>query len=246
MIYTGNHVFHYTKFESALKIIATGTLKFGSFENMNDIAEVKRDVYGAIPTETILKELANYQSISLTLDNASLRGFSIDSLWGHYAQNGNGVCLVFDKTRLEQNLSSQYKGKAMIAPISYLDDFSNAIFADGDHLKAVRHYIKKNIKDIFFTKSKDWAYEQELRIIKNKSESEEDFHYGEGALLAVILCLPKVDCYKTAPEFIVLKSLLPNTPILHYTTSLGNKELLNEDDEQTCNILGVDLKLDTK
>ena len=39
MIYTGNHLFHYTKFESALKILISGTLKFGDFKNMNDIAE---------------------------------------------------------------------------------------------------------------------------------------------------------------------------------------------------------------
>lgn len=97
MIYSGKHVFHFTKFESALRIITTKSLKFGRFENMNDIAEAKRDVYGMVSPDIILQELAKYQSISLTLDNPSRRGFKIDPLWGHYAQGGNGICLVFDK-----------------------------------------------------------------------------------------------------------------------------------------------------
>lgn len=119
MKYSGKHVFHFTKFESALRIIASRSLKFGRFENMNDIAEVKRDVYGLIPTDTISNELSNYQSISLTLDNLSHRGFYIDPLWGHYAQGGNGVCFVFDKDKLFQKVIEQFGEKAKIAPINY-------------------------------------------------------------------------------------------------------------------------------
>ena len=129
MVYSGKHVFHFTKFESALRIIATQSLKFGRFENMNDIAEVKRDVYGMITADTISKELSNYQSISLTLDKSpSHRGFYIDPLWGHYAQGGNGVCFVFDKDKLSQMIIEQFGEKAKIAPIKYLSNFSNAIY----------------------------------------------------------------------------------------------------------------------
>ena len=124
MIFTGNHLFHYTKFESALIIIETKSLKFGDFENLNDIAEVKRDIYGMIPFEIIQKELAKYQSISLTYDDASQRGFYIDPLWGHYADRGNGVCLVFDKAKLKEKLDKQFGSKAMMAPIKYLSEFS--------------------------------------------------------------------------------------------------------------------------
>ena len=40
MIYTGNHLFHYTTFESALKIIVSGVLKFGDFKNNDYLCSV--------------------------------------------------------------------------------------------------------------------------------------------------------------------------------------------------------------
>ena len=38
-----------------------------------------------------------YQQISLTMDGNRM-GFDIPAMWGHYAQNGNGVCLVLTKS----------------------------------------------------------------------------------------------------------------------------------------------------
>ena len=44
MTYNGNHLFHYTSFSSALKIIVSGKLLFGEFKNMNEISEFHREV----------------------------------------------------------------------------------------------------------------------------------------------------------------------------------------------------------
>lgn len=243
MIYSGKHVFHFTKFESALRIIATKTLKFGRFENMNDIAEVKRDVYGMVPVDIINDELSKYQSISLTLDKPSHRGFKIDPLWGHYAQGGNGVCLVFDIDKLSQNVIEQFGEKATIAKIRYSSKHSNAVSAKGDSQGAVDKYIRNNLKRIFFTKSHDWKYEQELRILIKEDEKNEKYLYWDDALIAVILCLPKVYDYKESPEFKILKSMLANIPILNYTTSIGNKMLIDENGKLVCDIPGKDLQI---
>ena len=243
MAYSEKHVFHFTKFESALRIIATKSLKFGRFENMNDIAEVKRDVYGMISADIIDNELSKYQSISLTLDKSSHRGFKIDPLWGHYAQGGNGVCLVFDIDKLSLKVIEQFSNKAKIAPINYLSDFSNAIFTEGDSQEAVEKYIEDNLEDIFFTKSLDWEYEQELRILIKEDGANEKHLYWDDALIAVVLCLPKVYDYKESPEFKILKSMLANIPVLHYTTSIGNKMLLDENGKLVCDIPGKDLQI---
>lgn len=243
MVFSGKHVFHFTKFESALRIIATQSLKFGRFENMNDIAEVKRDVYGMIPADIISNELAKYQSISLTLDQPSHRGFKIDPLWGHYAQGGNGACLVFDKDKLSQRVVEQFGEKAKIAPINYLPNSSNAVFTEGDSQEAVEKYIEDNLEDIFFTKSLDWEYEQELRILIKEDGANEKYLYWDDALIAVTLCLPKVYDYKESPEFKILKSMLANIPILNYTTSIGNKMLIDENGKLVCDIPGKDLQI---
>lgn len=40
MIFTGTHLFQYTNIETSLKIFVTGSLKYGKFEDMNNITEV--------------------------------------------------------------------------------------------------------------------------------------------------------------------------------------------------------------
>ena len=245
MIYTGNHLFHYTKFESALKIIASGSLKFGYFKNMNDIAEAYREAFGIAEDSIINKVLAEYQLICLTLDRPSRRGFAIDSLWGHYAQKGNGVCLVFDKKKLKEQLKTQFGQNTKISKIKYVSNYVGTVFTDGYTEDEVSQYVKDNIENIFFAKSNDWKYENEIRIIKTKEPDTNPLFYGD-ALMAAILCLPKIDDfkeYKKSPEFLIMKALLPGKPILRYTTRLGNKELLDEDGEKTCSIIGVDWQL---
>lgn len=243
LLYTGNHLFHFTSFESALKIVVSNSLKFGKFENMNDIAEIKKEIYGMIPEVIIQKQLRQYHCLSMTLDNASIRGFFIDSLWGHYAQKGNGVCLVFDKEIMESRLKKKFGNRVIVKPIVYQQDFTNALFVGGETKEEAIDYLQNKIEDIMFTKSLDWKYEKEYRILVKSSKHEVLFHYGKNCLLFAILCLPKVNDYKESIEYKVLKAVLPNMPILRYTTRLGNKELLNEEGEQMCNIIGVDLQL---
>ena len=55
MTYNGNHLFHYTSFLSALKILSSRTLLFGDFKSMNDIAESRRDVLNDIAISELNK-----------------------------------------------------------------------------------------------------------------------------------------------------------------------------------------------
>ena len=84
---------------------------------------------------------------------------------------------------------------------------------------------------------------RELRILIKGYDNDEKLYFGEDTLIAVILCLPKVIDYKESSEFKIIKSMLTDTPILRYTTSLGNKELLDENGEKVCDIIGVDLQV---
>ena len=74
MTYNGNHLFHYTSFSSALKIIVSGKLLFGEFKNMNDISESHREVMDP----TLERPLHDYKSISLTYDDSSKRAKLFD------------------------------------------------------------------------------------------------------------------------------------------------------------------------
>ena len=57
----GHLVYHYTKFENAIKIISSRSLIFGEFGNMNDIAESRREIFGNIPINKINIELSKYK-----------------------------------------------------------------------------------------------------------------------------------------------------------------------------------------
>ena len=210
---------------------------------MNDIAEIRKDIYGMVSEEIIQKEMSKYHSISMTMDNASLRGFFIDPLWGHYAQKGNGACLVYNKTKLLSQLKKKYGKRVLTKPIKYQSGVTNALFVDGKTKEEAIGYIENNIVDILFTKSLDWKYENEFRILVKSNKHDVIFRYEQNCLLFIILCLPKANDYKETTEFKIFKAVQPDTPILNYTTRLGNKELLNEEGEKMCNIINEDLEL---
>ena len=241
----GHLVYHYTKFENAIKIISSRSLIFGEFGNMNDIAESRREIFGNIPINKINIELSKYKSISLTKDTSFHRGFSIDPLWGHYADKGNGICIVFDKIKLRSDIKKQFGRTAKMKPIKYLHNFSNAFFSDSMSSQEVEREIMKNANEIFFTKSNDWKYEQEIRIlVKGEAKNSYMLHFGLDTIVTAILCMPKYESYKETSEYKILKLISDGKPVLHYTSSLGNKELLNEDGNRVCAILGKDLHLD--
>ena len=51
------------------------------------------------------REIRLYQQVSLTRDFCRM-GFDIPAMWGHYGDKGKGVCVIFDKKKLLDNLSS--------------------------------------------------------------------------------------------------------------------------------------------
>ena len=146
-------LYHYTTLEAAVKILSTQTLRFGRFKNMNDISESKREYLSNISPELIDKECHNYQSLSLTVDSRNCKGFEIDSLWGYYADKGNGVCLAFNKEKLISAFKNQTSFHRY-SPITYLPNFTSNVPLQVEKEENLHKDIIKNIKNIFFTKSK--------------------------------------------------------------------------------------------
>ena len=238
MTYNGSLLFHYTKFESALKIITTKRLLFGDFSKMNDISESCREVFNELAEE----ELKKYQSLSFTIDKKGKRAFEIDSLWGYYAEKGNGVCLAFDKKKIfnEFNHFNTFHRRGRI---HYLRSFTNAIFLSAKTKSEVVKEIENKYEDIFFTKSLDWTIENEYRLL-TKSENSTLVHLSiEDALVAVIICLPLQKKIEDSYEYHLLKKVT-SLPLLHYHTSLGNKDLVDIASGKTLwPLYGVDYRL---
>lgn len=244
MTYNGNHLFHYTTLDSAIKIILGNTLRFGKFENMNDIAEVKRELYDEAGSEYLEQIVSQYRAISLTIDSGTNdRGFAIDALWGYYADKGNGVCLVFDRRKLIDEYTKQFRIKNDGIPadlsVKYEDDYSNLNFGEGNTYDQLEKYVKENIEELFYKKDHCWQHEKELRLLV---KSPEDTFLALGdSLIGAIICVPKENDYKESSQYKLLANLqeMRNFSIYHYTTKLG-KRVLEKDDDWVWPLAGVD------
>ena len=173
-------IYHFTNFESAIKILATKRLRFGKMCRMNDPNEsfrplfiqsqqVTEDAYDQL--ERLRGELEHYQQISFACDSRKLCGFQLQNMWGNYADSGNGVCLVFDKGFVIEELNGQNYGK-----IRYSKNYVPAIIMP--HILEntfVKRYVKSQMRSIFFRKSIEWQWEQEFRIVQRFESTEDNY-----------------------------------------------------------------------
>ena len=130
--------------------------------------------------------MAKYRQISLTIDDMEQNklGFDLHQMWGLYADKGQGVCLVFDKDTLCNNLDKDVQH----INVSYDKAVESFYIAKPNDFQSIQHDIQKQIKKIFFHKRNEWEHEQEYRLIKRcpNLEKEEYVDYGE-ALKYIIL-----------------------------------------------------------
>lgn len=171
-------LYHYTSFETFVKIWLSKKLKFGIGANVNDINEANKHL--SIPCSfhsdvikrnikiihRFSKELSLYKQISLAKDYDSyLKGYMSPMMWGHYGDKCKGVCieLDFDKLKLSNDMvwgNVTYKNKLSLIEIP----------EEMDSEAKMDKFILKNRKKIFFTKSTDWKGENEFRIISKNSD----------------------------------------------------------------------------
>ena len=273
-------LYHFTSFDTALKIIESNCLRFGRLNNMNDLHENDKLCYvddknqniDHFPSEvldTLHDEKYKYRQISFSMDrkDGKEEGFDLHQMWGNYADKGKGVCIVFDKEELEKNNDIQYiyREKVIYDETQKLDSFA---VSKSQTPSNVAEEVKKQLKDIFFHKRKEWEHEQEYRFIRRcpNNEREEYFHLGH-ALKFVILstCLREIDEVLYFQNLETIKKLTEKTkeqrskgeegevPILVYGNGLldysldssdGSETIWNSKDGYNILIMGKNSQLD--
>lgn len=99
--------------------------------------------------DNLLKESINKRGISCFSQSDSKL-----LMWSHYADSHKGVCLTFDIQKDLDFFRNPYK-------VSYPDEYPIVDpFKDNE---------RKELKVFLATKSKEWAYEEEIRIIKESN-----------------------------------------------------------------------------
>lgn len=166
------YFFHYTKLDTLLRILDSGILKFGALPQMNDITEASKDCY----IECDYPELVNWNNLQLLESRLNMigqislaqddlfPGYALHSMWGHYAEAGEGCCLVLDKEALIKEATQL---GYHCQKVSYGKDKADIFIPDK---MDVDQYLSKNCNKIFFQKRKEWEHEQEYRIINLKCD----------------------------------------------------------------------------
>jgi hypothetical protein len=183
-------IFKYCSLSTAVKIIEDQSLKFSNPKSFNDPfdcdidllefnfsekgIEIDQDLeklkvallvqYGKEKSELVNK-LSNsrfesiYRNSQLKkIDKSSVCCFSLDYsnkvMWSHYSDQHKGVCLIFDLDCEEpfldfnsERITQGFVNYKDYEPINYLSSKRNGIIR------------------LFLTKSKDWEYEKEFRIM---------------------------------------------------------------------------------
>lgn len=223
------YLYHYTKACTALDyIVANHTLQFGCYTGTNDPKESKIWEFNLGTNEKRdlgkykMSELSEWLSVALkgktkvtcfSMDSEGLsgnhmqdifkRGFCKPRMWAQYANRHSGVCLVFDRQKLEKLIERAYSKDNLVlnGPIAYRnrnivpdlyspDDQQYTI--NVDFLEAigrnayVEAHLRTHYKRLFFEKMEDWKDESEWRCIVFAQTDKNLFLNYEDALAGIM------------------------------------------------------------
>ena len=190
-------LYHFTSFDTALKIIESNHLRYGRLNNMNDIHENDKivlvdannhptDKFPSDVLDELYDEIYKYRQISLTADDneGDKDGFDLHQMWGLYADKGEGVCLIFDKKELEKGFGSA----ALHDRVSYDKTVDSYYISLSNTADKVSVEIREHANEIFFHKRREWEHEQEYRLLRRcPIATREEYLFLGHALKFVIL-----------------------------------------------------------
>lgn len=194
-------LYHYTSFDTFVKIWLSKKLRFGVQKNLNDLNEANKYVSTVILKDSKtrirkgLDAISDYKQISLTKDYDSYtKGSMSPMMWGHYGDKSNGVCIELDykKLILEKDMFHRE-----VKYIKYLKEPIDIPSCFNSEIEFQKHIFKNKI-DIFFTKLDDWKGENEYRIISKNH----DFLDIENAISAIYVRNVLSDSCKMAEKLI--------------------------------------------
>lgn len=167
-------LFHYTKFESFLKILEDLTLLPSSFGKLNDMNEgnisnmnMNENFMVMYNAEKFIKEKCHLLCFSQNYDICGFghEGTNHPAMWAHYAENSKGVCIVIDKEAFIK------KNKAILDSHFYkFEDVEYSLFNTPKDTEinyeanTPEEFIMNNWKALFFLKHNDWINEDEHRL----------------------------------------------------------------------------------
>jgi hypothetical protein len=205
-------IYHYTTAATALEyILPSMTIRLNPIQDTNDPADGRVSLAmvsrGSLADPQSDAWKAYYRTLDLVHGDHRLACFTVDSpdavnvpgeassefgwardrMWAQYAAGHRGVCLCFDRLKLEQNAKAlePTRGRVVCGRVSYTDshripnlDVTRRKHDEDEETVALR-YRTTHAQALYFTKRQDWAGEHEYRVLLL------DAHGTEPALIDV-------------------------------------------------------------
>ncbi len=238
-------LYHYTTFDTALKIIESNRLRFGRLSNMNDIHEADKivfvdanghpfDKFPSVVLDVLHEEVYKYRQISLTADDKAddKIGFDLHQMWGLYADKGEGVCLVFDREELVKRCD---RANILHERVKYDENIESFVISTAQTPEEVSADVSNQISKIYFHKRKEWEHEQEYRLMKRcPNTTREEYLLLGNALKFIILSskLQNVDDVRYRKNIDEIKAKAHCALVLIYGNGLLDYTLMSQDAEE--------------
>lgn len=215
-------LYHYTKFDSFMKIIENMTLRSSPLYKMNDLNEANLnnldwdvDFLKMVEAEQYVKKKCSLISFTKTYRTGTVcqLGSNHPSMWAHYADDSNGVCLALDKKLLLELNRKTLKGifhKTEKVSYRYLCSPDDSVMQNmGSN---VSEFVQRNYKELFFVKHMDWKSEHEIRFF---AECPELFLNIKGAIKYIVLG-ERLSKDRDRLTKVIEQIIVPNTQSFHY------------------------------
>ena len=138
-------------------------------------------------------------------------GYTRPRMWAQYADNHKGVCLLFDKSKLDEKVQQEFEGQCFPGEVGYdgeafvdhsiFPPISPNLLNDIKNLgpkEAARKYVFDHYPSLFLRKNPDWATETEYRWLIHSTIKEIEDIPIEGTIKAVLVSLEFSKIYEAA------------------------------------------------
>ncbi len=213
-------LYHFTTLQKLVKITESKSLRASRFELVNDPAESSKHVSWKQPRNSIHEEAElkkqSYQALDManqvldkvrrsahvlcfSVDNSEScgivrKGYAIPQMWAHYADNQKGVCLIFSKKKLLEEVKNndlKYIAKDVIYDTSQASgaiiEFSPDEIMKMDEQEFQRACLEESPSLFWFFKDDGWKYEQEFRVVFPIAPKDATFISIEKAVAGICL-----------------------------------------------------------
>jgi hypothetical protein len=217
-------------------------LRFNPFSSCNDPFEfykmIQIYISPVLPFSTMEKlsaefdtQIKKYSLICFSQDDEKKvkSGWKRPSMWAHYADNHQGVCLEFD---FDETILKKFGEPNEVEYTHELPAITPwGECPSGNEVEWIRDTIEKYIDGLksiaFFKKLSDWSVENEYRIIKKNVDSKDYYLPIKDSLTAVYLGIKGSEGGTNSNKANILKNLLEEKKIALYVLNDATLEKQN-------------------